>query len=275
MYSTAQTTAVPINGVSDKILSFSSAAWLATALLGQWLFVIYITLFYGGSLLSNNLQKWAEVLPNGIVEGESLGNFMIIVHIMLPIYVMAAGGLQLLPSIRNRFAKFHRANGRVYLITAIITSITGIITILTRGTIGDGIQHLLTTFNGLLILLFAYFTYDMAIRKNIVEHRQWAMRLFVVVSGVWTFRVMLMIWLTVNGGPVGFDMESFTGPALKLIGVAQFVIPLLILEAYFSAQKSHHAIVKLATSLLLIATILCMCIGIFAAFTGMWLPRIS
>ena len=48
-------------------------------------------------------------------------------------------------------------------------------------------------------------------------HREWAIRLFLVVSGVWFFRVFLMLWLTINQGPAGFDIETFQGPALKYI----------------------------------------------------------
>lgn len=275
MQTSAVSTPSAMRKWGDNALSISVSTWLATALIGQWLFVVYVVLFYGTSLVSNDLQQWSQVLPNGIVEGEPFGNLMIILHIMIPAYVMVAGGLQLIPMIRNRYRKFHRINGRIYLTTAVLTSVTGIFMILTRGTVGDGIQHLLTTFNGLLILLFAYFTVDMAMRKNFAEHRQWAMRLFVVVSGVWTFRVMLMFWLTINGGPVGIDFETFTGPAIKILNVAQFALPLIVLEFYFTASKSTSQLFKTSVSGLIVLTTLCMAVGIFAAFMGMWLPRIS
>jgi uncharacterized membrane protein len=275
MQTSAVSTPSAMRKWGDNALSISVSTWLATALIGQWLFVVYVVLFYGTSLVSNDLQQWSQVLPNGIVEGEPFGNLMIILHIMIPAYVMVAGGLQLIPMIRNRYRKFHRINGRIYLTTAVLTSVTGIFMILTRGTVGDGIQHLLTTFNGLLILLFAYFTVDMAMRKNFAEHRQWAMRLFVVVSGVWTFRVMLMFWLTINGGPVGIDFETFTGPAIKILNVAQFALPLIVLEFYFAASKSTSQLFKTSVSGLIVLTTLCMAVGIFAAFMGMWLPRIS
>ncbi|GAB5382485.1 MAG: DUF2306 domain-containing protein [Aliiglaciecola sp.] len=260
---------------SDKLLNGTGALWLTTALIGQWLFVSYIIGFYGLSFVGGNLSQWADVLPKGIIEGESFGNSMIIIHILLPILVMSLGGLQLVPAIRNRFRTFHRVNGRVYLITAVITSITGIYMILVRGTVGDTIQHLITTFNGLLILLFAYFTIDMAMRRNIEEHRKWAMRLFVVVSGVWTFRVMLMFWFTANGGPVGVDLETFTGPAIKIMTVGQFLLPLLILECYFAGQQSTNHLNKVLASVIVLLTTLCMSVGIFAAFAGMWLPRMT
>lgn len=260
---------------SNKLLNGAGALWLTTALIGQWLFVGYIVAFYGVSFWSGNLAQWGDVLPNGIVEGESVGNALIIVHILLPILVMSLGGLQLVPAIRNRFRAFHRYNGRFYLVTAVVTSITGIYMILARGTVGDTIQHLMTTFNGLLILLFAYFTVDMAMRRDFDEHRKWAMRLFVVVSGVWTFRVMLMFWFTANGGPVGVDLETFTGPAIKIMNVAQFLLPLLVLECYFAGQQSLSQFIKLVASVVVLLTTLCMAVGIFAAFAGMWLPRMS
>lgn len=264
-----------IPSLTHKLLNGSGALWLSLALIGQWLFVSYVVVFYGVSFVGGDLESWTKVLPKGIVEGESFGNGMIIIHILLPILVMASGGLQLVPMIRNRFRKFHHINGRVYLLTAIITSITGIYMILARGTVGDTIQHLMTTFNGLLILLFAYFTFDTAIRKDFAEHRKWAMRLFIVVSGVWTFRVMLMFWLTINGGPVGIDMETFTGPAIKIMNIAQFLVPLIVLECYFAGQQSSNTLNKLFASSLVILTTLCMSVGIFAAFAGMWLPRMT
>ncbi|HEX7762819.1 MAG TPA: hypothetical protein VF433_04325, partial [Cellvibrio sp.] len=105
-------------------------------------------------------------------------------------------------------------------------------------------------------------------------HRQWALRLFMVVSAVWFFRIGLMLWLVIHQAPVGFDPDSFTGPFVTFIAFAQYFIPLLVLELYFRAQKATSAYIQLAMTILLVVLTLMMAAGIFGAFMGLWLPNL-
>jgi hypothetical protein len=93
------------------------------------------------------------------------------------------------------------------------------------------------------------------------------------VSGVWFFRVGLFFWIIVNSGPVGFDPKTFTGPVFVVIGFAQYLLPLAILEGYFRAQRGGSHGAQLVMSATLITVALAMCVGIFGVTAFMWLPN--
>ncbi|WP_286264643.1 DUF2306 domain-containing protein [Thalassotalea atypica] len=264
-----------LNTFAKKSLKHSAQIWFFTAIVGQLFFVYYLVSFYGISAINGNLEQWNKVLPHGYVPGEIWGNIAVIIHILFAIVMITAGALQFIPQIRQRAPKFHRINGRVYLSLAVALSITGVFMVWTKNGVGDLSQHISITINGLLILAFAALTVKYAIKRKIDIHRRWALRLFMVVSGVWFFRVGLMFWLLVNGGPVGFDPKTFAGPFLTFLAISQYAIPLLGVELYVRAQKTKNNAMVLSTSLFIICSTIVMGIGIFGAAMGMWLPRIS
>ena len=128
--------------------------------------------------------------------------------------------------------------------------------------------------NGLLIIVFTIFAWKKAVAKQFAKHRKWALRLFMAASGVWFFRIGLMFWILVNGGPRGFDPETFTGPALTVIKAAQYVLPLLVLELYFWVSERGNTTGKWLFSALMILLTVLTGIGIFAACMGLWFPYI-
>jgi hypothetical protein len=143
-----------------------------------------------------------------------------------------------------------------------------------RGTVGDTFQHLATTLNALLIIGFAVMAWRNARARDFVTHRRWALRLFLVMSGVWFFRVGLMLWLLIHQAPVGFDGETFTGPFLTALAFGQTLLPLLILELYFYAQKRGGVRGRLAMTGLLAVLTLGTAVGVAGAAMMMWLPRV-
>jgi hypothetical protein len=138
--------------------------------------------------------------------------------------------------------------------------------------IGDTGQHLGITLNALLILGFAGAAWRCARARRFDDHRRWALRLFLATSGVWFFRVGLMAWLVLNGGPVGFDPESFTGPALTALAFAQTLVPLGVLQLYLHAQRARGPRFRLAVAGGMGAMTLLMLLGIGAATAFLWLP---
>jgi hypothetical protein len=157
----------------------------------------------------------------------------------------------------------------------VVTSCVGLYMVWIRGSIGGLIQHLGISLDALLIILFSVLTLRYAIARKFRTHRRWALRLFMAASAVWFFRVGIMFWIFINQGPVGFDVQTFRGPFLSFLSFADYLIPLAFLEIYFRAKDSNSIIFKIiAASLITIAT-LGMCIGIFVATMGLWLPRMS
>lgn len=261
--------------LATNSLKRSGQLWFVLAVLGQWFFALYVIAHYGAKAAQGNLAAWNETLPKGHVPGDHMGNLAIMIHLLLAAVVLVGGPLQFVPQIRLRFKKFHRWNGKIYIFAAFPISLAGFyMTWIRGGAVGDISQHIGISLDGVLIMLFAIFAWRYAMLRDFKKHSQWAFRLFLVMNGVWFFRVGLMFWLIINGGPVGFDPESFTGPFLSILIFADFLFPLAVFEIYLYAQKQVNPIGKLAMSLGLLLLTLIMVIGIFGATMGMWLPRI-
>jgi len=258
--------------VSGQTVSAAARTWFVMATLGQLIFVAYILVFYAASALQGNLQGWNKVLQKGYIPGDTIGNTALVIHVLIAAIVTLGGPIQLVAKVRTRFPRFHRWNGRVYLVTVIVASLTGLFATWTRSSSGSFLQHLTISINAVLILVAAWFALRHALARRLAEHRRWALRLILVVSGSWFFRVILMFWIAVNGGPAGFDPTTFQGPALVIIGVLQYALPLAMLELYFLAQRSSRPAERFAVAGLLFVLTGAMAVGIAVATVGMWLP---
>jgi uncharacterized membrane protein len=255
-------------------LMWSGKAWFVVAACGQLLFAYYIAALYGGSAVRGEFATWSKVMPRGWIEGDTLGNAAIAAHLAFALFVTVAGLMQLIPAIRRHAPQMHRWTGRFYILAGATAALTGIYLIWVRGTVGDVFQHLGTTLNALLILGCAALAWRYARAGEFATHRRWAMRLFVVMSGVWLFRVGLMAWLMIHQKPVGFNPDTFQGPFLSALAFAQTLLPLAILELYFRAQSSPIQWHKTATTALVSGATLITAIGIVGATMMMWWPRV-
>jgi hypothetical protein len=56
--------------------------------------------------------------------------------------------------------------------------------------------------------------------------------MYMVVNGVWFFRMGLMSWLLLNGGPAGFDPKTFTGPFQTALAILTYAVPIQVV-GYF------------------------------------------
>lgn len=259
----------------DRPLQLAANFWFITAVFGQWLFASYLMLFYGGTAARGELHLWKEKLTHGYVPGDSVGNTAVAAHLLLAVIIMLLGSLQLIPQIRTRLPVFHRWSGRLYLLAVVATSIAGLYMLFVHGTVGGLVLQVAQSLDAFLILVFAGVALRAAMQRDFKAHRRWALRLFMVVSAVWFFRVGLMLWLVIHQAPVGFDPNTFTGPFVTFIAFAQYVIPLLVLECYFRAQDSASARAKIALSAVLVILTLAMAMGIFGAWMGLWLPNLK
>jgi len=275
MSSTAAIDRIEISPIADTTLKASAALWFLTAVAGQWIFACYVLAYYGGAALQGDFQAWNNVLPQGIIDGEPIGNAAMAAHLLVALIVSFCGALQLVPQIRARAPAFHRWNGRVYLFAVVSASLSGFYMVWTRGSASGPLGDVIISINGVLILAFAALALRYAIARKIDTHRRWALRLYLVANGVWFFRIGLMLWLLVHKGPVGFDPETFRGPFLTFLGLAQFLFPLAVLELYFRARDSAGAPGKYTMAAVLLALTVAMGAGIFAATMGLWLPRLS
>ena len=263
-----------VNSVADTALKAAAALWLAVAITGQLIFVLYIAAFYGGLAARGDLLTWNKVLPHGYVAGNTIGNAVLAGHLLFAAGITFSGVLQLIPQIRARFTVFHRWNGRIYVATAFIMGVTGLyLTSSGRTLVGDVTQHVAIEINAILIMVCAARAWCSAVARDFLAHRRWALRLFLVVSGVWFFRVGLMFWLVLNQGPVGFDPQTFKGPFLTCLAFGQYLLPLAGLEIYLRTKERGGVTGKFAAAGGLFVLTFATGVGIFAATLGMWLPQ--
>ncbi|WOJ97905.1 DUF2306 domain-containing protein [Congregibacter brevis] len=258
---------------ANTIFDATVKTWFAIAAVGHWIFVAYILSVFYPPIAADGVEGLKGMhLPSGFREGDFIGNLAAASHVILAAIVIGGGPLQLVPAVRTRFPRFHRVLGRSYLVAAVISSIGGLYMVWTRGTVGNLIGHISISGDAVLILISAAMTIRYAIARRIREHRRWAMRLFMVASAVWFYRVGLMAWMMLTGG-IGIDTATFTGPALNVIGFAQYLLPLAMLEWYFRCQGQATEQGKIMFIGTLAGLTVYMSVGIFAATMGMWLPR--
>ena len=255
-------------------LKAAATSWFVVAVVGQLIFVAYVIGFYGRAALQGRFEAWNKVLPHGYVPGDTFGNLVVSLHLAFATVVIVGGALQLMPAIRRIAPAFHRWNGRIYLASVLLMSVGGLVMVATRGSVGDSSQHIAISINALLIIAFAGMALRHALARRIDVHRRWALRLYLVVGGVWFFRIGLMAWIVANRGPVGFDPKAFTGPFLTFLAFAQYVVPLAVLELYLRAQAGRGSLQRVAVAGVLFAATLLTAGGVAAASMIMWLPRL-
>jgi len=120
-------------------------------------------------------------------------------------------------------------------------------------------------------MAFAVIALRYAIARDIDTHRRWALRTFLVVNGVWFFRVGLFSWISINQGPVGIG-ENFDGPFIVFWSFANYLLPLAVLEFYLRTQDRAGASGKFAMAAGLLVLTAAMGVGIFGAYMFFWRP---
>lgn len=256
---------------ANRALNASATFWFLIAFIGQWLFVYYITIHYGGSALQGDMEAYSKPTIAGHVKGDLTGNLVFGAHVLMAAIISLGGALQLIPQIRARFITFHRWNGRLFIITAIIMGVGGLYLTWIRGSTTSLVGAIAITINAVLMIFFSVLAWRDARARKITAHRRWALRAFMMVNGVWFFRVGFMAWIILNQGPLG-STEQLDGPFDMVWAFANYLIPLGVLELYFYSQKSSNSKGKYITCISIFLLTLVMAVGIFGAFMFMWKP---
>jgi hypothetical protein len=269
------TTRLELGSLADKSLTAATRFWFAVTLIGQFAFAFSVAIFYGLTALRGNFQAWNRVLAHGYEAGATMGNAALAGHILFAMVINIAGTLQLIAGVRNRFPAFHRWNGRVFVLGAFTQAITGLyLTLSGRRIVGDATQHIISVLGALLIMFCAGAALRFAMARDFATHRRWALRLFLVASASWFFRLGFFLTLVVFG-PIGFDPTTFSGPLLTFWSLAQYLLPLGVLELYVRAQSHPGALRRMATASVLFVLTLAMGAGIAAVSLGSWVPNVK
>ena len=276
MFSTSSPEVVTNNQIKriEKYFYRASRTLFGTAIIGQLIFVYYIVAFYGGIAVSGEYERVNEQLPHGIIEGDLIGNIMLGIHLALAAVITFGGPIQFIPFIRKRFPKFHRWNGRIYYLTAFIITFAGLYMNITRGSHGETLGLLGNILNAVLIVGFSVMAWRTAMQRDFVAHKKWALRAFLMVSGVWFFRVGYGIWLLLSGfSGVGMS-KNLSGPVDIFLMFGHSLIPLLIIEGYFYAKQHTNWKVKRVAIIALASLSVLLAAGIVMVAMIFWMPKL-
>jgi hypothetical protein len=257
----AASTAVRQLTLPKKALDGAVALWLVVAIIGQWAFFAYIAAFYGGSLIDGDFDVWNRLQALGrtpYIEGDGRGNWVFLTHALGAGLVALGGALQFIPAIRKHAPRFHRWNGRVFLITVVVLSLSGFYLEWIRDQPPTTLDGYATSVNGVLILGFAFLAYRAVRARRIAEHRQWAMRLFLVSNAQWFTRVGLFGYFVIcKALGVGTDGAAVFFVFWKF---GAFLVPLAVAELYLRSER-RGASFRISVASLIFALTLLMMIG--------------
>ena len=271
--------AQPQTKSGNKALKTSAKTWFMVAVVGQWMFAIYVAGFYWLSALQGDLAKWEKALPKGFAKGDVMGNTAIVMHMLLAFIIIVGGPLQFVPSFQRKFRKFHRWNGRVYMVTVFLVSGTGLYMVWAKGGVGGPFQYAASTLNTILIFCFGTLTWRTALQRKFKAHNRWAFRLFLAGSGVWFARLGFMSWGVLHH-IFGFNPKPYFPYFYDIWSFGQFVVPLLMFEIYYRTlekqgkEKQVKTRKRVLTGVLYFLTLLT-AIGIASVTIAMWIPRLT
>lgn len=246
--------------------------WFAATAFGQLLFVAFILLYYYTTTLGGNFAGWnAKPLITGYVAGDTAGNRQFALHVLAAGVMTLAGLVQLVPQVRARWPMLHRWSGRIFLSFALALAIGGLWLVWVRGTYLTIAGAISISLDAALIIGFALMAWRAARQRDFASHRRWALRTFMVASGVWFMRVGYMIWGIATGGAgIGKNMS---GPFDLFWGFATYLLPLAVLELYLRAERGSPKAQRAMAAGLWLAAALIMA-GSGAAWMVMWWPHL-
>ncbi|MEJ2817893.1 DUF2306 domain-containing protein [Caulobacter sp. CCG-8] len=260
--------------IGAAALRWAGVLWFSVAALGQSAFIAFILAFYGVRTATGNFAGWNDKpLITGYVKGDDAGNAVFAAHVLLASVVTLGGLMQMIPGLRRRWPRLHRWTGRTFLVVAVFLALSGVWMAVVRGTYLSVISAVAILVNAVLILVFAGLAWRHAVKRRFEAHRRWALRTFMVVSGVWFLRVGIMGWILVNRGPVGMT-DDMSGPADVVLTFGSYLIPLTILELYGAAQRSAGGVGKVLTAALVVVASAFTAAGVFGTIAFMWLPHV-
>ena len=260
---------------ADMALKGAAGFWFVVTAVGELVFALAVASFYGRTAAQGTWRQWNRTMTHGFVPGQTIGNVVVVIHLVAAVTILVSGVLQLIPLIQRRAPAFHRWNGRVYMVTAFAVSLAGLYMMWFRGSVGSLLGHVAQSLDAVLIMLCAVMALRYALLRNFKTHRRWALRLFLVVGAALFLRAGFFLSFALNQGPFGFDPGTGSGPLLTFLSFAQYLVPLAFLEVYLRVQDRAGAPGRFAMAAGLFTITIVMGAGIVAVTAGSFGPTIK
>lgn len=217
-----------------SLVSMARYSALSVLALGMLGFAAY-SLRFGLRGLSIDLSEETYIYT----AGGAYTNLAIFLHMALGALVMGLAPLQLVHQLRQRVPWLHRMTGRVIVGGSIIVALGGLVYISIRGTVAGPLMDLGFAIYGVLMLAAAVQTLRHARIRAVVQHSEWALRLFVLVMGSLIFRLHYVIWYILTDGL--WSNEALTGPFDQVQYFAFYLPYLIMLEIWIRRQRALRA----------------------------------
>ncbi|MBS1603117.1 MAG: DUF2306 domain-containing protein [Bacteroidetes bacterium] len=142
-----------------------------------------------------------------------------LVHILPGALFMILGPLQFLPRIRNNHPRLHRRSGVVVIICGYIIGISALVMPFFLRPIGGLNEAVATCFFALYFLIALTAAWRAILRRDIIRHRQWMIRMFSIGVAVGTIRPIVVLFFVFSGLPpqVFFGTAFWLGFSLHLV----------------------------------------------------------
>lgn len=153
-------------------------------------------------------------------------NAAIFAHMLAGALITALAPLQLIGPLRRRWPAVHRAAGHAIVAGSLIAGAGGLVYIALRETVGGPLMDWGFGLYGVLLILCAVQTQRHGRAGRMAEHRDWALRLFVLAVGSFLYRVHYGLWYLATDGL--WTAEGFSG-AFDRVQIFAFYLPYLAL----------------------------------------------
>ena len=170
----------------------------------------------GAAILPENPRVTAAPMP-------------VVLHIISVGLYCYLGAFQFLPSIRRHSPKWHRCNGRLMVVSGIISALSGLwmthfysFPYELQGDLLYCVRILL----GSAMVVFIVLGLAAILRRDIVRHSSWMIRAYAIGQGASTQGLMIMSWIAISGGePSGLTRDvMMTFAWIINIAIAEWII---------------------------------------------------
>ena len=222
-------------------------------------FCSYIAFRYLAPLVGADPDQWHLSAPGFSNDGDPGATASLTLHLVTGIIVMVLGCVQFITVLRRRRPVVHRWIGRAYVGSAMVTAVGGLGYIVLNGTVGGAVMDLGFGLYGILVLLAAARCLHHARAHDFPRHREWAVRLFVLVLASWLYRLEYGIARVLE---VGGHTGDFSGWFDHVMAFAFYLPNLVIAEMYLRAGRQD------ASAPLRLASLLALCLAAAIVVVG-------
>jgi len=145
--------------------------------------------------------------------------FITFVHILPGALFMILGPLQFIPRIRNGYPRWHRRSGLAVIVCGYIIGVSALVMPFVLRPVGGLNEAVATSLFAVYFLISLTMAWRAILRRDLIRHRQWMIRMFSIGVAVGTIRPIVVLFFVFSGLPpqVFFGTAFWLGFSLHLV----------------------------------------------------------